>query len=64
METRLPILAGQLTKQEEQEVLYAHLPRVWSQIYEQVVDDEQLPSYNQEQIILERMAGCKYHYNQ
>lgn len=41
---------------------FVALPRVlWGQDYEQLLDDEQLPHWNQQQVILERSAGCTYY---
>jgi signal peptidase I len=40
---------------------YVALPRVlWGQSYEQLLDDEELPHWNQQQVIAERTAGCMY----
>ncbi len=40
---------------------YVALPRVlWGQNYEQLLDDEELPHWNQQQVIAERTAGCTY----
>jgi hypothetical protein len=59
-----PICEGYFRGKVVAKIPWIALPRVWSQTYEQVVDDEQLPSYNQQQVILERTAGCKYYYNE
>jgi signal peptidase I len=41
---------------------FVAIPRVyWGQSYEQLLDDEQLPHWNQQQVILERSAGCTYY---
>jgi signal peptidase I len=43
---------------------YIALPRVlWGQSYEQLLDDEELPHWNQQQVILERSAGCTYYHD-